>query len=118
MYKGAFSCAPQSKNNIAESNNMIRRARDYSLQSPAPKLSVSRIGNFSNLKLIKMLTLLVFLLVTHQVAGQLQCPQVAASFGDNLDLSSFYLQLGDGLSDTRGETDAGSASGGGSCEFL
>ena len=38
-----------------------------------------------------MLILFVLLLVTHQVAGQLQCPQVAASFRDNLDMSSFSV---------------------------
>ena len=68
-----------------------------------------------------MLTLLVFLLVTHQVTGQLQCPKVAASFGDDLDLSSFYLQLGNGIDDgTGGDTGVGSASasGGGSCKFF
>lgn len=64
-----------------------------------------------------MLTLLVFLLVTHQVTGQLQCPEVAASFGDDLDLSSFYLQLGNGVGDMGGDTGVGSASGGGYCKF-
>ena len=46
-----------------------------------------------------MLSLLVLLLVTHEVAGQLQCPQVAASFGEDLDLSSFSVSLHDGVGD-------------------
>ena len=41
-----------------------------------------------------MLILFMLLLVTHQVAGQLQCPQVSASFRDNpLDFSSFAVSL-------------------------
>ena len=38
-----------------------------------------------------MLLLFVVLLVTHQVAGQSQCPHVAASFRDDLDISSFAV---------------------------
>ena len=33
------------------------------------------------------------LLLMHQVASQLQCPQVSASFGDDLDFSSFSVLL-------------------------
>ena len=33
------------------------------------------------------------LLLSHQVASQLQCPQVSASFGDDLDFSSFSVLL-------------------------
>ena len=40
-----------------------------------------------------MLILFVLLFVTHQVAGQLQCPQVSASFRDDLDISSFSVSL-------------------------
>ena len=29
----------------------------------------------------------------HQVASQLQCPQVSAGFGDDLDVSSFSVML-------------------------
>ena len=43
----------------------------------------------------KMLILFVLLLVTHQAAGHLQCPQVATSFGlgGEIDLSSFSVLL-------------------------
>ena len=41
----------------------------------------------------KMLILFVLLLVTHQAAGHLQCPQVATSLGGEIDLSSFSLLL-------------------------
>ena len=54
-----------------------------------------------------MLTSLVLLLVMQLVTGQLQCPQVAASFGDDLDLSSFYVSLDDGV----GVADDDSATG-------
>ena len=37
-----------------------------------------------------MLILFVLLPVTHQVAGQLQCPQVPASFKDDLDIQSSF----------------------------
>ena len=40
-----------------------------------------------------MSILFVLLLVTHQAAGHLQCPQVAASFGGEIDLSSFSVLL-------------------------
>ena len=40
-----------------------------------------------------MLILFVLLLVTHQAAGHLQCPQVATSFGGEIDLSSFSVLL-------------------------
>ena len=41
-----------------------------------------------------MLILIVLcLLLMHQVASQLQCPQVSASFGDDLDFSSFSVLL-------------------------
>ena len=42
---------------------------------------------------------LVLLLVLQLVAGQLQCQDVAASFGEDLDLSSFYVSLDDGNDD-------------------
>ena len=42
---------------------------------------------------------LVLLLVLQLVAGQLQCPNVATSFGEDLDLSSFYVALDDGSDD-------------------
>ena len=59
-----------------------------------------------------MLTLLVFALVTQVITGQSQCPQVAASFGYDLDLTSLYVSL-----DDAGANDDGSAaSGGGSCK--
>ena len=38
-----------------------------------------------------MLPLFVVLFVTDQVAGQSQCPQVSASFKDDLDISSFAV---------------------------
>ena len=42
----------------------------------------------------RMLMLIVLcLLLTHQVASQLQCPQVSASFGGNLEFSSFSVLL-------------------------
>ena len=40
-----------------------------------------------------MSILFVLLLVTHQAAGHLQCPQIAASFGGEIDLSSFSVLL-------------------------
>ena len=40
-----------------------------------------------------MLILFVLLLVTHQVVGQLQCPQVSASFRDDLNISSFSVSV-------------------------
>ena len=40
-----------------------------------------------------MLLLFVVLLLTHQVAGQLQCPQVAASFRGDLNISSFSVSV-------------------------
>ena len=41
-----------------------------------------------------LMTLVVLpLLLMRRVAGQLQCPQVAASFGEDLDLSSFLVLL-------------------------
>ena len=46
------------------------------------------------------MSLLVFLLMTQLVIGQLQCPNVATSFGADLNLSSFSLSLhdvGDGV---------------------
>ena len=38
-----------------------------------------------------MLLLFVVLFVTDQAAGQSQCPQVSASFRDDLDISSFSV---------------------------
>lgn len=60
----------------------------------------------------RMLALLVFVLATQLVASQLQCPQMAASFGDDIDLSSFYVSLDDASVNDYGST----ASGGGSCK--
>ena len=40
-----------------------------------------------------MLILFVLLLVTHQAAGHLQCPQVATNFGGEVDLSLFSVLL-------------------------
>ena len=66
-----------------------------------------------------MLTLLSLLLITQLADGNLQCPKTAASFGDDFDLSSFYVQIEDGVNDeVIGVVDGGSASGGGSCKFI
>lgn len=67
--------------------------------------------------LTSLVLLLVTSLVTQLVACQLQCPQAAASFGDDLHLSSFYVWLDDGVGDVEGDVDAGSTSGDGSCKF-
>ena len=54
-----------------------------------------------------MLVLLVLLLATHQVDGQLQCPrQVSPSFRGEVDLSSFSVLL----EQPEGVRDGGSAS--------
>lgn len=57
--------------------------------------------------------------------GQLQCPRVAASFGDDLDLSSFYVSLDDGARDdldgvgsASGSASGRSASDGSSCKSV
>ena len=49
------------------------------------------------------------LLLMRRVAGQLQCPQVAASFGDDLDLSSFLVLLDqpEGVGHSGNERDGG-----------
>ena len=49
------------------------------------------------------------LLLMCRVTGQLQCPQLPASFGDDLDLSSFSVLL----DQPEGVGDNGNASGGG-----
>ena len=59
-----------------------------------------------------MLTSLVLLLATRIAVGQIQCPTVAASFGDDLDLSSFYISLND-----HGSSGI-SASGSGFCKLF
>ena len=53
-----------------------------------------------------MLVLFVLHLATHQVAGQLQCPQVSPSFLGEVDLSSFSVLL----EQPEGVRDGGSAS--------
>ena len=53
-----------------------------------------------------MLTSLVLLLMTRLVASQLQCTNVAASFGYDLDLSSFYVSLDDASDDGDGSAGA------------
>ena len=59
-----------------------------------------------------MLILLV-LLLTHQVAGQLECPQVSASFGDDLDFTPFSVLL----HQPKDVADDGNASNGGQCKL-
>ena len=57
-----------------------------------------------------LMTLVVLpLLLMRRVAGQLQCPQVAASFGDDLDLSSFLVLLDqpEGVGHNGNERDGG-----------
>ena len=53
----------------------------------------------------------------HQVASQLQCPQVSASFGDYLDFSSFSVLLDqpENLGDDRNSS---ALSGGAPCKLL
>ena len=59
--------------------------------------------------------MLIVLLLTHQVAGQFECPQVtAASFGDDLDFTSFSAVL---LDQPEGVVVDGSASDGGQCKL-
>ena len=57
-----------------------------------------------------MILVVLPLLLILRVAGRLQCPQVPASFGDDLDLSSFSVLLDQ---PERGVGDNGNASGGG-----
>ena len=57
------------------------------------------------------------LVVTHKVVigsrvDQLQCLQVSASFGDDLDLSSFSMLL----NQSEGDGDDGKLSNGGQCK--
>ena len=61
-----------------------------------------------------MLILFALLLVTHQVAGQLQCPQVSASFSDDLDISSFSVSLA--IDQPEGMEDDGNASDDDQCK--
>jgi len=51
--------------------------------------------------------LLACFLLTPLVAGE--CPQLAASFGDDLDLSSLWVILDDGKCDIANETSGGAA---------
>ena len=57
-----------------------------------------------------MILFVLPLLLILRVAGQLQCPQVPASFEDDLNLSSFSVLLDQ---PERGVGDNGNASGGG-----
>ena len=61
-----------------------------------------------------MLILFVVLFVTHQVAGQLRCPQVAASLRDDLDISSFSVLL----DQPEGIGDDGNASDDDQCKLI
>ena len=61
-----------------------------------------------------MLILFVLLLVTHQVAGQLQCPQVSASFKNDIDFSSFAVSLA--IDQSEGMGVDGNASGDDQCK--
>ena len=61
-----------------------------------------------------MLILFVLLLVTHQVAGQLQCPQVSANSRDDLDFSSFSVLL----DQPEGMEDDGNASDDDQCKLI
>ena len=63
-----------------------------------------------------MLILFVLLLVTHQVAGQSQCPQVSASFRADLDISSFAVSLS--IDQPEGIGDDGNASGDDQCKLI
>ena len=55
--------------------------------------------------------LLAYFLLSPLVAGE--CPQVAASFGEDLDLSTLWVILDDGECDIANES-----SGGVACKFL
>ena len=59
---------------------------------------------------VQMILVVLPLLLILRVAGQLQCPQVPASFGDDLDLSTFSVLLDQ---PEWGVGDNGNASGGG-----
>ena len=62
---------------------------------------------------IRMLILLV-LLLTHLVAGRLQCPQVSTSFGDDLDFAASFSVI---LHQPEGVVDDGNADNGGQCKL-
>ena len=65
----------------------------------------------------RMLILFVLcLLLTHQVASQLQCPQVSASFGDDLEFSSFSVLL-DQLESIGDDRNTSTLSGGTQCKL-
>ena len=56
------------------------------------------------------------LLLMHQVASQLQCPQVFASFGDDLEFSSFLVLL-DQLESVGDDRNASTLSDGAQCKL-